>query len=114
MRSAESNEGGPERLAGAGPRSEGSTFPQRDPPPPAEADGRAGDGLLGLDDQRELRAGELLAEADGRAVDGLLGLDDQREVWAGEVAVLLLGLDDQRGFWAGELALETLLPRPLR
>ena len=63
MRSEESNEGGPERLAGAGPRNEGSTFPQRDPPPMAEADGRTGDGLLGLEDQREFRPGEITLEA---------------------------------------------------
>ena len=75
MRSEELKEGGPDRLAGAGPRKEASTFPQREPPP-AEADGRAGDGrslyrfdgllavlLLGLDDQREFRAEELALEA---------------------------------------------------
>ena len=76
MRSEELKEGGPDRL-GAGPRKDASTFPQREPPP-AEADGRAGAGrslyrllldgllavlLLGLDDQREFRAGELVLEA---------------------------------------------------
>ena len=58
MRSAELNEGGPERLAGAGPRNEGSTFPQRE-----FRSGLLAVLLLGLDDQRELRAGELALEA---------------------------------------------------
>ena len=74
-------EGGPERLAGAGPRKEGSTLPHREPPP-AEADGRAGDGRL-----LSYRLGGILA-------------------------VLLLGLDDQREFRAGKLALEALLLLP--
>lgn len=93
MRSGEFIEGGPDRRAGAGPRKEGSTLPQR-LPPPAEADGRAaGDGRL----------------LSYRLDDGLL------------LAVLLLGLDDQREFRAGERALEAPLlllplplPRPLR
>ena len=115
MRSEGLKEGGPDRLAGAGPRKEASTFPQREPPP-AEADGRAGAGPrkeASTFPQREPPP----AEADGRAGAGrsLYRLD-------GLLAVLLLGFDDQREFRAGELdlALEALLllllllPRPLR
>ena len=91
MRSEELKEGGPDRLAGAGPRKEASTFPQREPPP-AEADGRAG-------------AGRSLYRLDGLLAVLLLGLDDQREFRAEELALEALLL---------LLLLLLLLPRPLR